>query len=177
MADSYKHQPKWIHADYLRALIPTDQLAKTARLVRRALAKYDYDALACRGVSGLLITPIMAVRLKKSLLVVRKPSEDQHSGRIVEGDIAARRYIILDDFICEGETAKAIRKEIKNFAPRAKCLGVLEVNRLRHSLYRRPERPEETKLRTEWMDAQDEEEAEEAAVKQEQTEELKEATA
>jgi hypoxanthine phosphoribosyltransferase len=162
MADTQKHQPNWCHADYLNKLIPTDKLAKTARLAKIALKQFDYDAIACRGVSGLLIAPMMAVRLKKSLLVVRKPGENNHSGRMVEGDAAAKRYIILDDFTDSGETAKAIKRAIDKFAPEAVCLGVLEVNKLHSSIYFRPGPAKNTKLRTEWIDQMAREDAKEA---------------
>jgi len=37
------------------------------------------------------------------------------------------KYIIVDDFVCSGDTARRIHKGIKEFAPDAKCLGVLSV--------------------------------------------------
>ena len=168
MADTHKHHPNWCHADYLNKLIPTDKLAKTARLAKIALKQFDYDAIACRGVSGLLIAPIMAVRLKKSLLVVRKPHENNHSSQMVEGDAAAKRYIILDDFTCSGETAKAIKRAIDEFAPEAVCLGVLEVNRLHPSKYWQPGPAKNAKLRTGWIDQMAREDAEEAEEAREQ---------
>lgn len=161
MADTHKHKPNWCHSDYLGKLIPTNELAKTARLVEIALKQFDYDAIACRGVSGLLIAPMMAVRLKKSLLVVRKPHENHHSSQMVEGDAAAKRYIILDDFTCSGETAKAIKRAIDEFAPEAVCLGVLEVNGLHPSKYW-PGPGKNAKLRTGWIDQMAREDAEEA---------------
>ena len=146
------HMPEWNHSTYLWRLIPTDKLKNTARLAKRALAKYNYDALACRGVSGLLIAPLLACRLNKSLLVVRKPSEDNlHTTRTVEGDQAARRYIIIDDFMSSGETVNAIQEEIGRFAPQAVCLGLLEVNKLYSTDKREVGPPEKVKLRTDWM--------------------------
>ncbi len=65
-----------------------------------------FDAIACRGVSGLLIAPIVAMRLNKTLIVVRK-GEKTHSCYVVEGDHAAKRYLILDDFIASGATVRA----------------------------------------------------------------------
>ena len=99
----------------------------------KALKTFEFDALACRGVSGLIAAPILAMKLRKNLLIVRKADEGSHhtrcygAGRLVQGDKAAKRYIIVDDFVSTGETAKTIVAEVAQFAPQAECLGVLEL--------------------------------------------------
>jgi hypothetical protein len=115
-----------IQVEKLRTLIPK---------VVRALTKYDFDALAFRGMSGTLIGPSVALAMDKTMILVRKPGVDCHSTYPVEGDQGARRYIIIDDMISSGATAKTIINEIKEFAPNAECLGVIQVNTVAWSIY------------------------------------------
>ena len=84
----------------------------------------EFDAFACRGLSGMLVAPIVAVEMHKTLLVVRKSDTDNHSSRMVEGDVGARRYVIVDDLISSGSTVKAIIKEIREVSD-AKCVGII----------------------------------------------------
>jgi adenine/guanine phosphoribosyltransferase-like PRPP-binding protein len=90
----------------------------------------EYDTLAFSGYSGALIAPILALALGKELVLVRKPTDVRASGYDVEGYEDVKKYIIVDDFVYTGETAERIYKSIKKFAPDAKCLGVLSVQKL-----------------------------------------------
>jgi adenine/guanine phosphoribosyltransferase-like PRPP-binding protein len=89
----------------------------------------EFDAIACRGVSGLLIAPVVAMRLNKTLIVVRK-GEKTHSGYKVEGDHGAKRYLILDDFIDGGDTVRITIKDIYATNPAARCVGFIAYKRL-----------------------------------------------
>lgn len=114
----------YIDMGVMRRLLPT---------ALKALRTLEFDALACRGVSGLIAAPILALELNKNLLIVRKSDERSHhnscygDGRLVQGDKAAKRYVIVDDFVSSGETAKTIVAEVAKFAPQAECLGILEL--------------------------------------------------
>lgn len=129
---SPKHKPEYDHCDYLRNLLPTNRLKKTTERAVAALNREgkDFDAIAFRGMSGALAAIPVALALGKPMLMVRKQTEDNHSGMLVEGDKAAKTYIIIDDFQSSGETARAIRTAIKGFAPEAECLGVMAVEYL-----------------------------------------------
>jgi adenine/guanine phosphoribosyltransferase-like PRPP-binding protein len=102
---------------------------KTQKLVVRkciALLKTkEFDTIAFRGLSGALIAPIVAMRMGKSLMAVRK-GEQCHSHHQVEGNAATKRYVIIDDFISLGCTVHAILNEVLVFAPEAKCIGVVQ---------------------------------------------------
>ena len=125
------HRPKYAHADYM-SYIRIRKLRRAVREAVKALKKLQFDAIAFSGASGTLLAPPIALRMNKTLLLVRKTITDSHSSHYVEGDIGARRYIIVDDFMSMGITARRILKHIKNNAPRAKCIGILEIehNRL-----------------------------------------------
>lgn len=88
--------------------------------------KDSFDAIAFRGMSGAIPAGILSIMLEKPLILVRKSRNDNHAGCLVEGDSAAKTYIIVDDFICSGETIKAIVKGVLGFTHgQAKCVGIL----------------------------------------------------
>lgn len=128
-----KYRPKYDHAYYLKSCIRTERLGKVILKLAKVLAKYDYDAIAFQGMSGTLLAAPLALATGKTMIGVRK-RVTPHSRRAVEGDRGARKYIIVDDCVSSGDTARRIIKAIEKFAPQAECLGVLEVDELRTSL-------------------------------------------
>lgn len=73
-------------------------------LVKQLTPHIDkFDAIAVSGYSMALIGPIIADRLNKNIVLVRKDSEDRRSGHIVEG-IHNQRCIFIDDLIDYGKT-------------------------------------------------------------------------
>lgn len=112
---------------YLRHLMPGADLRTTIRLAKKSLRpiKDQFDAIAVRGVSGLLSGPILALALNKGLIVVRKDKEPRHSHNMVEGDKSAAKYVIVDDLIDSGETVKEIIENVYRWS-QAECIGVLE---------------------------------------------------
>ena len=81
-----------------------------------------YDAIACRGVSGIMVVPQIAELLNKNIIIVRKQI-DGYSDFMVEGAYT-HKYIIIDDLICSGDTVETIIKNIGEEMPQAKCIGV-----------------------------------------------------
>lgn len=70
-----------------------------------------FDAIAVSGYSAALVAPIIAHRMKKNLILVRKDSESRHSTYLVEGPVN-QRYIIIDDIIDSGHTLKFIEERV-----------------------------------------------------------------
>lgn len=68
----------------------------------------DFDGIACRGTSGLVIAPMLSVMFDKKLLVVRKENDNSHSSSILEGHDDINRYIVVDDFTASGRTIESI---------------------------------------------------------------------
>lgn len=65
----------------------------------------EFDGIVCRGVSGLLVSSILANRFNLKLLVARKMGESSHDATdIAVGDYSIRKFIIVDDFVESGET-------------------------------------------------------------------------
>jgi len=83
---------------------------------------HTFDSIVCCGTSGLLVAPQIAEILDKHIVVVRK-DQKCYSDFVVEG-VAPNRYIIVDDFICMGDTIRHIMDSISEDSPSSRCYGV-----------------------------------------------------
>lgn len=89
------------------------------------LAHVNFDTIVCRGVSGLVVAPIVSHLLNKNLTVIRKARENSHSSSIYEGYRKIARYVIIDDFVSTGDTVNEIIETVKNkISIEAECVGV-----------------------------------------------------
>lgn len=104
-------------------LTPT-KVRETVRRAVQALRPMtdQFDAIAFCGMSGAVIAPIVALRLNKPLIVVRKPEPTDpdrqlatHSSYTVEGMLNCKSYLIVDDLVCSGATRNYIIKEIRDW--------------------------------------------------------------
>lgn len=70
----------------------------------------EFDFIAVRGCSGMLVGAPVSLALSKPLVVVRKPGENAHqwSGTVVNADRAQGRYVFLDDLVSSGMTRGAV---------------------------------------------------------------------
>jgi orotate phosphoribosyltransferase len=118
-----------VKSGYLHSVLDPKLLPKTARVATKFLKtkKDSFDAIAIRGVSGVMLGAILSVRLNKPLLVVRK-AEQSHSNYDVEGEKDFGRYIIVDDTICSGHTVNTIVDNIKDFNEKGRLEGILLYN-------------------------------------------------
>lgn len=100
---------KIVHTTYLRPVLVPEQckvvIRKMVRMIKQSEIKFD--TIAFRGMSGALIAPVIADRLGKDVVMIRK-DDGNHSGYRVEGRICAKNYIIIDDLISTGETLRLI---------------------------------------------------------------------
>lgn len=94
---------------YLKAVVCTQNLAVTVRALKACILEsgLEFNAIAFRGMSGAFVVPMLATRLRKGIIVCRKPSEESH-GRAFEGLCIGGNYIIVDDFIGGGTTVRGI---------------------------------------------------------------------
>lgn len=117
-----------IETEYLEGLSHTELSEFLAKAIFKISPyKESFDAIAFTGISGALMAPLLAISLKKDLIVVRKNNDDCHSDDMVEGAIDARSYLIVDDGIYSGQTLRTIVRQIGKVS-RAKCAGVLCYN-------------------------------------------------
>ena len=122
---------KEIHSSYLYN--PLDIQIVKRKIVPNAvkqLKEDDFDTIVFRGMSGALIAPIVAMRLNKNILMVRKPSDCSHSGYSgkAEGCVEIDKYVIIDDFISTGHTVDNIISAVKESNSKAKLEGIFLYN-------------------------------------------------
>jgi hypothetical protein len=107
-----------IASDYLtKCFFDLDFMVRTS--AERLQPHVDrFDAVVVRGMSGLLVGPMVASLLKKPWCIVRKSGECTHSDhKVVEGWHNFKTYIIIiDDLIASGATVKLIQQTIHDQA-------------------------------------------------------------
>lgn len=145
-------------AAHLTTMLTPRRAKYTARQVVKMIKErgLKFDAIACRGISGLLIAPIVAMRLNKTLIVIRK-GEKTHSKYTVEGDHGAKNYLILDDFIDKGDTVKAITHCIFKANPSARCTGFIAYKQLSYEHAKCEDVNFEAEMKRAWWDHSTEE--------------------
>lgn len=120
------------HSDYLSKLYdPVDlkkTVTRTAKKIKRLQKKLKFDAIAFRGQSGAAVAYPVSMLTGIPLILVRK-KESSH-GQAIEGPASlVNRYVVLDDFICEGTTVNAIIKAIENkvrsIGDSIECVGIV----------------------------------------------------
>ncbi len=130
MPEKIEHSPQY-NLSYIGEVFRTKDMHLLVPKAKRFLKNVDFDAIAFRGMSGCLFASVLAYELRKPMIMIRKrlkESEyrtDSHSCKIVEGDRAAKTFLIVDDFIATGTTVREICKEIKDVMPNAKCIGIM----------------------------------------------------
>lgn len=117
-----------IHTNYLRNSLDKDLLKKNLAwaITTMKKSKLDFDSIAVTGVSGLTFGSILAHRLNKNLIVVRKQTELTHSWCDIEGEKTGKKYIIVDDQISSGDTVKSIITRLRDHLSFEKmnCVGL-----------------------------------------------------
>jgi len=77
----------------------------------------EFDSMVAIGLSGVLVLPILARHFDVPFLALRKPdvrSHDSYScGQFGRGTIG-KRWILVDDFVCTGETVLTAKRQVAN---------------------------------------------------------------
>src|SRR3990167_6004329 len=94
-----------------RALWHSATLEASVKKCIKVLCKHKkkFTAIAVCGYCAAIFGGIVAARMKKNIVLVRKPKEDEyrHSDRFVEG-ISNQSCVFIDDLISSGETVKKV---------------------------------------------------------------------
>ena len=94
-----------------RALVIKDVVRRIREFMKITGTKID--TIAFRGMSGALIAPTVADRLKIPMVMIRK-GENTH-GKHVEGKTKEiNNYIIIDDFVATGATIESIISAVED---------------------------------------------------------------
>lgn len=98
-----------LHASYIKVALDLKSFPKVVKLLARAIKKHapDAEAVAFRGASGTLVGMSVCQELRLPPILVRKP-EKTHSFRAAEGEIEAKKIVIVDDMIATGATVRSI---------------------------------------------------------------------
>lgn len=124
--------------NYLSPVMDADRReAETERAVEMLRDHVDeFDAIAVRGLSGLLLGLPLHAALKKQLIIVRKGDEGAHSSNRLETTYnpyeryGVQRVLVVDDLVASGETLREIAHELSrsrrynSHAPKFKVVGV-----------------------------------------------------
>ena len=110
-----------LHSEYIAAAVcPTSHpivIRNAVKALRKPCFRKLFDGIAFRGMSGALVAPEIAVKLKVGMLAVRKAAEHSHSELKVEGDYSCTRYVVVDDMVATGDTIRAIMEDIEKAFP------------------------------------------------------------
>lgn len=106
-----KHPPSVRGSFYLHSAVTrVGELVKNAK---KDLKGVKFDVIACAGVSGMLVAPVLAFSMRKRIIVVRKDITGTHSSFIIEGNIATcDRVLLVDDFVDTGKTRDRMIKHL-----------------------------------------------------------------
>jgi len=89
--------------------------------------KIPFKVIAFSGMSGSMMSPPVANELGKHLVLVRKTKKGCHSRHRVEFTFSAfpDSYIIIDDFVASGKTAKRVMREMSETFGGSQCKAIL----------------------------------------------------
>lgn len=122
------------HPLYGHTLHNPQLLTKAADKVGRWCKERSIKAVACRGVSGIVVASVASALYDLDLIVVRKPEEHARTQVLVQGpDSHNLNYVIVDDFVSTGATIRKIIEGIALVEPSARCLCVLTYDQLMNS--------------------------------------------
>jgi len=132
-----------IHTQYLTSIFDRKKFASKLWATVKELKKrgVEFDAIAVTGNSGTLFGGALAMRMKKHLWLVRKPSDNSHyypSGdstdstnpSLLEGPEGPKTYLFVDDQVSSGQTRNRVVKMIQRKYPDAVCMGIWTYNDL-----------------------------------------------
>lgn len=73
-----------------------------------------FDAIIATGISGLVVAAPLALALNIPLTVLRKYTENCHSGQLIEGvkSLTNARVLWVDDFTSNGETRERVEQAV-----------------------------------------------------------------
>ena len=122
-----------IRSVYLKVIFNPDifkeTVAKTVAAAKHIKSVTDFDTIAFCGVSGSAMAFILAHELGVDLLCVRKKNDGSHFLAFneipLEGNMAAKKYIIVDDMIVSGKTVSYIIESINTHLPNAKPVAMV----------------------------------------------------
>jgi len=80
--------------------------------------KARFDSIAVTGLSGVCVGIPVGLALDKPVVIVRKPGDIHHAWGDVENlAYLGKRFLFLDDFMQDGDTARRVVRRLTSLAP------------------------------------------------------------
>jgi adenine/guanine phosphoribosyltransferase-like PRPP-binding protein len=100
--------------DYENLAEVVERIVQELRVRRK-----EFDSIAVRGVSGLIVGGPVSIALNLPLIVIRKPGEESHSSghTITNKKKPVEKVLFLDDFQATGDTERAVAEGLKSITP------------------------------------------------------------
>ena len=78
----------------------------TATGIIKVLKVIEHTHIVCTGISGVLLSSVVAARTNKTLVILRKNSDSTHGHRIENnlGVVCVRPCVFIDDLMDTGDT-------------------------------------------------------------------------
>lgn len=125
-------------AGYNDHMYNREELLRTVKRIAQRLpaimAETGADSIAVQGKSGIAVAFALQLYFDVPVMVVRKPDESSH-GNDVEGNDEHdyHKYLVLDDFVASGTTAKRIIDQTDEYwglrrrnGEQPVCVGIVE---------------------------------------------------
>jgi len=103
-----------------------DSLKETVKRICDRLKEHKkkFDTIVFRGMSGALVAPMVAAKMNKQMLMIRK-KDGSHSIYSIEGNVGLKNYVIVDDLVCSGDTVNQMVSSVnKEISTEAKFVGI-----------------------------------------------------
>jgi len=95
----------------------TKRLKKVVKKLAQIRKETNFDAIAFQGSSGAAVAYVAGIALQVPVIYVRKPKETCHGSNVESNaNKQIKSYVIVDDFICSGETIKRIIDKINLYS-------------------------------------------------------------
>lgn len=125
------HHKRIEASGHFRKVLDASELAVVVEQSVTLLNTVQFDTLAFIGLSGAVLAPILAYKMGKELLMVRKNGgkDNSNSKQFFEGHVTAKRAVVVDDLISSGKTMSqmmyAIQDIKKEHSPDIEVVGLL----------------------------------------------------
>ena len=106
-------------SEYANDPYTLDDLDKTVRVTTKDLREHqaEFDSIVVTGMSGVVVGVPTSMRLRKPLVILRKPKDGSHASRRDKHWInvakLGNRALFLDDFVSGGSTSSRVHSEVK----------------------------------------------------------------
>lgn len=104
------HEPVEVRHNYFSRYAIMDPQG-TVTMARKRLKGVDFDTFVVTGDSGLAVGVLLAWKMGKSLVVIRKPGAQCHDWENFYGEIGSR-WLFLDDLVETGDTRTRVIKDM-----------------------------------------------------------------